>query len=222
MIQSIDALLLLVYLMPGFIGMLVFESLAEIKRRQSPEKIGLIVFFTIISILSISIIHPVSLVPDFDELKKNPGLLSDLVKSNVLQSSVAAALFGVVFSTIANYRIIYIVASFLKLTKRTGSIDPWHQVFSKHRRVWIQIRFEDGSILVGWPKYYSEEGEVREVFLAKATWHFPVKNDESGEKAGGVIDIIYRDAEVNGDGVLISNFSKVKSIEILKGENNVG
>ncbi len=221
MVQSVDALILLVYLMPGFIGMLVFESLAEIKRRQSPEKIGLIVFFAITSIFSINIMHNISLMPNFEELKKNPDSLSSLIKTNIFYASVASALFGVIFSTIANYRLIYKVAAWLRLTKRTGSIDPWHQVFSKHRRVWVQVRFEDGSILVGWPKYYSEEGEIREVFLCKATWHFPIKKEAPENGGGEDSPPAFREVDVEGDGVLISNFSKVKAIEVLKGDLDV-
>ena len=221
MVQSVDALILLVYLMPGFIGMLVFEALAEIKRRQSPEKIGLIVFFAILSIFSVNIFRSVSLIPNFEELKKSPELLSDLIKTNIFFASISAAVFGVVFSVIANYRIVYKIASWLRISKRTGSIDPWHQVFSKHRKVWVQIRFEDGSILVGWPKYYSEEGEVREVFLAKATWHFPIKADAKDGSASDCSPPVFRDVDVEGDGVLISNFSKVKAIEVLEGEPDV-
>lgn len=221
MVQSVDALILLVYLMPGFIGMLVFEALAEIKRRQSPEKIGLIVFFAIISIFSVNIFRDVSLIPNFEELKKSPELLSNLIKENIFFSSLFAAAFGVAFSAIANYRVVYKIASLLRISKRTGSIDPWHQVFSKHRKVWVQIRFDDGSILIGWPKYYSEEGEVREVFLAKATWHFPIKSDDNGRNESDESSPAFRDVDVDGDGVLISNFSKVKAIEVLKGEPDV-
>jgi Family of unknown function (DUF6338) len=220
MVPGVEALILLIYLMPGFIGMFVFESLAEIKRRQSPEKISLIIFFTIISISSINIVHPISIVPNIDEIKKDPLLLTEYIKSSIFYSSLSAIVFWIIFAVIANHRLVYKLAACIKLTNRTGSIDPWHQVFSKHRNVWVQIRFEDGSILVGWPKYYSEEGESREVFLAKATWHFPVKSDSSDADKGGNSPVPFKEVDVEGDGVLLSNFTKVKAIEILKGEKN--
>lgn len=220
MVQSVDAFLLFIYLLPGFVGMLVFESLAEIKKREYPEKVGLVIIFSILSMSFVNLFYKIQLIPNFDEIKKDPGVLSNLITSNVFYGALSSILIGIIFAYLANKNILYHIAVKCGITRRTGAIDPWHQVFGKYRRVWIQIRFDDGSILVGWPKYYSETGESREVFIAEATWHFPYGTD--CESNSNPMPRRYNEVDVYGEGVLISNFSKIRAIELLDGENNDG
>lgn len=214
-IGSLDALLLLVYLMPGLIGMLVFESFAEIKKRQFSEKIGFIVLFTIVSVLVVSQYRPVDILPNIESMKHSPVTISTVIKNNIFHASVVSICLGMLFAFIANSKILFFLANKARMSNRTGAVDPWQQVFSRFRKKWVQIRFEDGSRIVGWPKYYSEDGEAKEIFIAEATWYIPnnCQKDQDGT-------INYQEIEVEGEGVLISSFTKVKAVEFLTGDVN--
>ena len=114
----------------------------------------------------------------------------------IIDSLVISSITG-----LKNTGILYIVLRLLRLTSRTGRIDPWHEVFASHRKKWVLARFKDGTILVGWPRYYSEDGERKELFLAEAAWSR--LNDDG----------TYREEAVDGDGVFVCNFDEIIAIE---------
>ena len=198
--------MLLLYILPGLIGYLIYESLASVVKRDVFDKIIFSLSLTLVSALITNVLFSIPLVPNIiDSQTTNLSAILDVfVRTNLLYTSTVACIIGILFAGIRNLGVFYTIFGWFRITKRTGMIDPWHQVFSTFQRRWIMLSFSDGTKLIGWPKYYSEDGTRKELFLADATWHSP-SSGEGGSK--------YREEEVEGEGVFVSNFDNVKSIE---------
>jgi hypothetical protein len=56
----------------------------------------------------------------------------------------------------------------LRLTNKNSELDVWYDVFKDFRRYWLRVCFKDGSKVIGWPYYFSDDPDKRELFLADA------------------------------------------------------
>ena len=66
----------------------------------------------------------------------------------------------------------------------------------------MQAYLKDGTRILGWPDYYSDDPDKRELFLAEAVVTMPD-------------DTIY---EIAGPGILLTEKSEIERIEILEKE----
>src|SRR5208282_230373 len=65
----------------------------------------------------------------------------------------------------------------------------------------LRVCFKDGSKIIGWPYYFSDDPDKRELFLADA-----LVEQASGEYG-----------ELDGPGILIENMAEVLRIEVING-----
>lgn len=200
------ALFLFLYLLPGFLGAMVYDFLVE---RPSPTNLDRILEALVLTLVSSVVVHVgfgVPLVPDV-KLTPNPSLVQVLnvfLNTSILYISLCAAGISILFAVLNNQGLTYSVLNGLRVTYKSGDADVWQDTFNKNRQYWIRLRFSDGRSLVGWPQYYSATGKPRELFLADATWWEP--------NAAGVPTPV----DVAGPGVYISDFSTVRAIELLE------
>lgn len=226
-----DLINLIAFLFPGFAGILVFKALTETKELSRIDMSIYAVFLTflgnVISAflfdvpISISNLSDISNI-DWMNMKFNP--ISTLIATGT------AIVIAIIVSQMVVHGIIYKILGGLKLTKKTGRISVWHDVFSDYRGVWIEVIFLDGKRLVGWPQYYSSGDKQYEIFLANATWAFPEKiveavsespdsgsaNSDESENSEYSPEFTY--ADVPGPGVYINSLDNVLAINVLKGE----
>lgn len=197
---------LYLFLFPGILGYLVYGTIAESTlQTETFEKIVMAMSLTLLSALISGYIFRIPFLPEFrsSEFEANPTLISTFISNHLWVTSIIACALGVTLAWLRNTGWIFYLLRKTGVTKRTGRIDPWHQIFVTYQERWVQLRFSDGSLLVGWPKYYSEEGSRKELFLMEACWHF-MQKDGSLKKQ-----------EINGPGVFVTNFDKVIGIEFL-------
>jgi hypothetical protein len=201
------ALFLFLYLLPGFLGAVVYDYLVE---RESPSNFDRIIEALVLTLASSVVAHVgfgVPLIPNITLAKDTPltEVLGAFLGTSILYIALTAVIISVIFAFINNHNIIYWILNRTRLTYKNGDGDVWQDTFYKHRKFWISIKFEDGRSLIGWPQYYSPTGKPRELFVADATWWLPDSN-------GNLTSV-----DVAGAGVYISDFTKVTAIEVLDG-----
>ncbi len=200
------ALFLLLFLLPGFLGAAVYDYLVE---REKPENFDRIIEALVLTLLSALVVHVAFRLPMLPQASTGkdtplPQVIGAFLTTTTLYTAGCSVALAVLFAVSNNRDLVYGSMRRLRLTYKTSDGDVWQDVFYRHRRYWVQLRYEDGTTLVGWPQYYSAIGRPRELFLAEATWH-PMTPAGAGPSQ-----------DVDGPGVYVSDFSKVVSIEMLR------
>jgi hypothetical protein len=201
------ALFLILYLLPGFVGAVVYDYLVE---RQSPSNFERFIEALVLTLVSSVVAHVgfhVPLLPKIALSNEAPmtDVLGAFLGKSIFYVSIIASVISFIFATANNHKWIYWPLNRLRITYKNGEDDVWKDTFYKHRGFWISLKFEDGRVLIGWPKFYSQSGKPREIFVAEPTWWQP-------DAAGNLVAIVAQVA-----GVYVTDFSKVVSLELLDG-----
>ena len=75
----------------------------------------------------------------------------------------------------------------------------WQGVFSAYRGKWLLVTLKDGTEILGYPDFYSDDFQKRELFVASATIKF-----KDGQKE-----------DIEGPGILLTEKSDIKHIQFL-------
>lgn len=113
----------------------------------------------------------------------------------LLTSVVLGISWGFVQSKELDYKLVRL----LRLSYRTGHTDAWLQTFTSIRGNWLVVHLKDGSRYLGWPKYYSDQAGVHEIFLSDAS---RIEYDESI-------------TNIEGPGILFTAESGITLVEFL-------
>ena len=205
-IGDATSLTILFFLLPGLIGLLIYQQIAESDtQRSSFDKV---VVAAALALASAAITNWVfgflggGLVQRGSDTGLNDQALlamaiDDVARwplaVNIATSSILAALAA----GIHNSGKLFDAFRFVKLTRKTGRIDIWHDAFTTYRGTWVRLTFKDGIGLLGWPQFYSSKPEQRELFIADATW----------------IHLDGTTVDVSGPGVYVNDLTEVRSIE---------
>ena len=205
-IENLVSLALLLYLLPGFLGGVIYEAVAEARQRTTFERLLIALVLTLLATL---LSHWIFATPLFPSIKISPkssldSVLAAFVGRNLAVASAISALIGLAAAWIQNKGWLYDLLRSLGITSRTGGIDVWHEVFSRNRQIWVQVRFKDGRLLIGWPEHYSEDGDQKELFVADATWLIPQRSGRPDQLM-----------DVAGPGVYVVDWKAIEAIEIL-------
>lgn len=218
MITSFEALALFILLLPGLLGLLIYQNLAESFNGSTFDKALAALVLTILASLIANKFFGIDLLPDL--AGKTDTEISDKIKdylNNVSHvPSVIAAGLAALVAIVQNKGWDYNVWRWLNISYRTDRKSPWHTVFSRERGAWLLVRFKDGTVLRGWPRYYSEEPDQKELFLADAVWYVPKTN---GIKESLVHLGQFDERPVSDPGILLTDFSNIIAIEVKKTSN---
>jgi hypothetical protein len=233
--DKIEAFIILLFLLPGFVGLIVYEIAAEVPKRETFEKVVVALAFTAVA----SVLH--GIVGTFTSVVGTPAGLEQIAALSAAKDDAKAAanlaaaraiiaglgwttaiavVLGLVSATLQNKGGIYKTLLLLGITKRTGAIDVWHQVFSRGARCWVRLRYRNGTMLVGWAQYFSEDSKTMALFVSEATWHLPQAPVAGGTAVdftkvapGDITSFVAVD--VAGPGVLVTRFDDVVAIDQL-------
>lgn len=231
--DKIEAFIILLFLLPGFVGLIVYEIVAEVPKRETFDKVVVALALTVVaSVLHgiVGAVWPIFGVPaGLEQIVSIYAAKTDTQAAQNLASGRAiigglgvttaiAIVLGFIFALTQNKGVAYWLLYEYRVTKRTGAIDVWHQVFSRGGNCWVRVRWKNGTLLVGWAKYFSEDMKTMALFLSDATWHLPETPMANGTPADitkiGPGDISsYVQINVDGPGVLITKFDDVVAIE---------
>jgi hypothetical protein len=201
------AVYVFLYLLPGFLGVAIYDYLVEGQPREIFDKIVFALSVALISYLVVRMLSGMPLVPapGLGKDSSPPAVLSSLLGRNLVYVSAVSVALSIVLAFLTNYGIPLWIFRSLKLTYKTSSVDVWQDTFYRFRGYWVKITYADGKELIGWPQYFSAVGKPRELFLRDATWWLVA---EDGEPTS---------IDVDGPGVYISDFTAVTAIQLLEG-----
>jgi hypothetical protein len=63
------------------------------------------------------------------------------------------------------------------LTRRTGRVNIWTTVFYTYTNSWLRVYMEDGAVIEGWCKHFSDSAEKFELFLEEVIIYREQKSD---------------------------------------------
>lgn len=185
---SFEALQVILYLLPGFVTLKVKELLSFPSKASEINRaidgvvftfLNLFVFFTIKVLFS--------------------GELFSIGYLNVAGLFFIAIFHGLILGNNYLTAKFYQFLRWLRLTYRTPHVDAWSEAFNNIRGVYVKVCFADGRKYIGWPRYYSDDPELKDLFLADA--HF--------------VSITEEVTKIEGPGVLVSGGSDITVIEFL-------
>lgn len=202
MLTTVAALNVLIFLLPGFVSQRIIEGLTVVGKRTDITRVIDALVLSLLNYLAYTFTAlyistkpvPLSLTPE-GHLQFG---ISDVAGPGVL--ILISLLMGLIFSKSINAGWHYAFLRRIRLTRRTGRVDIWYDVFSDFRGHWIRAHLKDGTTITGWPDYYSDNPEKRELFLADAEVTTP---------DGTSYDI-------EGTGILLTEKADIVQIEILR------
>ena len=201
------AVYVFLYLLPGFLGLAVYDYLVEGQPREIFDKVVFALSIALVSYLVVSVLFAMPMVPGLALGKDSNAatVLSLLLGRNLVYVSAVSVVLSIVLAFLTNYGIPLWIFQQLRLTYKTSSVDVWQDTFYRFRGYWVKITYSDGRELIGWPQYFSAVGKPRELFLREATWW---SVDDDGQPTS---------IDVEGPGVYVSDFTAVTAIELLEG-----
>ena len=198
---TIAALNVLIFLLPGFISQRIIEGLVVTGKPADITRVIDALVFSLFNYLIYSLLAlPLALKPVPFTL--SPGGQPQFTGREVAGIGVLfliAVFVGLIYSKSLNAGWHYNFFRKLQFTRKTGRVDVWYDVFSDFRRRWIRVHLKDGTQIIGWPDYYSDNPEKRELFLAEAMITRP---------DGASYDL-------SGPGILLTEKAEIERIEIL-------
>lgn len=194
---TLEALQILIFLIPGFIAAAFLDLL--IPKKKSTE-LGRIVEALIFSMIIYTIYlfvfaqgHPVA-------LNVKDGLTTyvfDLRAFLWLFALSIAIPIGISYFIVHDWHM-WILRK-IGATNRTAKNCVWFDTLS-NRKGYIVIDFENGRRICGWPTYYSDNPKDGYIYLSDASW-INEKNEYEN---------------IDAEGILITPEQKIESITFLK------
>jgi len=202
MYPTVTGLNILLLLLPGYLILVIRDSLAEKKSRSRLDKIALILLYDIFVFgfyLGILKIYP-KLRPLILNIKDESVDIIGFSFTNIFIILSISLLFGVVFALFDNHNWYYKILNKLKITYKSGKYTVGNDVFYEIRGCWIIVHLENGVRIFGWAEKYSVDPDPRYLFIKDARYLGAIKE---------------KDVEIKGPGLLITPEAKIKYIEFL-------
>jgi len=220
--ETVAALNVLIFLLPGFISQKMTEWLTAFGKSGDTQMIRDALIFSLLNYLIYAALalasHTIILVASpFPPLPAIPLVISGKGALIMHAQQVEAMAMLVIISILTGAAVskamesgwLFLIFRKLRLTNKQSNVDVWYDVFHEFPGRWLRVCFKDGHKVTGWPYFFSDPGK-REVFLADALIEQP--NGDFGE--------------LEGPGVLIPNMGEVLRIEVIDGgreeDNNRG
>ena len=141
-------LFLLLYLLPGLLGGVVFDFLIGGPKREIFDRLVTALILTLAASVLLKVVLHMPVVPvRVDKDTPISAVLDAFIGRNLLYASIFSVLIATAFAAPANRGTTYEVLRWMGLTFNNGPADVW----------------ADGKSLVGWPKYFSATGAPRGV-----------------------------------------------------------
>jgi len=177
------ALYLFFFLLPGFISQRFSQALAHQKERAELDKvvdafvltgINLLIFLIVASLLKVGHlssflrIEPLSLqMLHFEETDRGNIILNFYYGRNIVALLGMSILVGLAHGTLLHHGFYYKFFKKLRLTNLTGRLCVWNDAFNclDNEGAWVRVALEDGSYIQGFAKYFSDFGDLTELYF---------------------------------------------------------
>lgn len=93
--------------------------------------------------------------------------------------------------------------NYWKVTRRTGRVNIWTDVFYTYTNSWLRVYMQDGAVIEGWCRFFSDSAEKFELYLEEVQIYREQESDAESFK------------EYNR-GMLLTNSNSITMIEFLE------
>ncbi|MDW7651753.1 MAG: DUF6338 family protein [Bacillota bacterium] len=164
-ITDLTVRLLLIFF-PGIVATLIYEALSVQEKRQHLE------FFIRSFVFGMGVYSLLALIQNIIVEGESNCFLPIINSSipinevDILKSTLMSIPLAIVVAAISNYKIVYRVARFFRITKVHGFSSVWEAFFDSPQIEWVVIRDIQNDIMYeGWIEQYSDVEEDRELLL---------------------------------------------------------
>ncbi|MCE5226499.1 MAG: DUF6338 family protein [Porphyromonadaceae bacterium] len=161
---SKDVILLLQYLLPGFISAWVFYAFTSYPKPSQFERVVEALIFTIIiQAVLFSLKALLLYIGHFYTF----GIWNEA--SQIIWSVCFATIFGFVLAYFANNDKLHRIFRYLKITRQTSYASEWFHAF-KDNVTYVVLHLEDERRLFGWPLEWPSDPTSGHFLIANASW----------------------------------------------------
>ena len=194
---KVEALGILLLLLPGFTCAYIIQRLAVRTALSELDKVVEALLFSFLLYLATLPVFgyalPLSWRATVDGAYQITPHYAHLVTLLLL-----SVIFGVLYATNINRDWLLSLFRTMGVTERTARLSIWNDTFQEIGG-FVQVGFKDGKQLVGWVRYYSDDGSDCSIFLESAAW---VLEDNSQEA-------------IDGPGILLTKESAIETVSFL-------
>jgi len=161
---SKEIIVLLQYLLPGFLVAWVFYSFtAHAKPNQFERVVQALIFSLVVKIVTTVFMHFLYFIGRWYSLGKWT------IDSELVSSVTLAILLGILFSTLSNTGKLHAVFRKFSISKSTGGPSEWHYALNEYPR-YITLHLKDERRVYGWPEAWPTGSEKGHFFLVHPSW----------------------------------------------------
>lgn len=171
--NSIQALGILLILLPGFTCAYIAQQLAVRPKQTELDKVVEALLFSLLLYVAVGPLFHFALPVGWHEAASGPpGNYLVVVEWKELVSLAGAALFlGVIFAANVNHDWILSLFRKIGVTERTSRTSIWSDTFQDIvGGTTVQVVLSDDRTVSGWVHYYSDDAGDASLFLEKAEW----------------------------------------------------
>jgi hypothetical protein len=197
---GLQALVVLVVLLPGFLCARIVQSLCARKDQSDFDKVTEALVYSFVVYMAYSLVFRSLPVALHIEGKGEAQRYSIEFRGHLLLVLTGLASgIGLLSGYLITNDLLGEWLRKLRLTQRTSRPSVWNDTFA-HYGGYAQVGLADGRQIVGWVRYYSDRPEAPSLFLEDAAWVTP---------DGGY-------ASIDGPGILLTESSGVRHVMFLR------
>jgi hypothetical protein len=159
-----DFVILLQYLLPGFVAAWIFYSLTSFPKPSQFERVVQALVFTIFVQSLVTVIKKLLLL-----VGSNWSTFTWNSSSNLIWSIMSALALGICFSYFANNDKIHKKLRDFGITRETSYPSEWFGAFLK-KITYVVLHLDGERRLYGWPIEWPSEPEKGHFVLVQASW----------------------------------------------------
>ena len=176
---SSEVIVVLVFLLPGFVAASVFHSLTSHPKLSAFDRVIQALIFSLVAQALTSIVS----------LRFPEGTQGWMTEWQLVFSVGIAAVIGLIAAVVSNHDLLHRPLRFLKLTRETSHPSEWSSSFSRES-CYVVLHLEGRRRLYGWPEEWPNESSKGHFRIAEAEWLVEDKDGQERVVAKGVSAIL--------------------------------
>ncbi|MBN2160245.1 MAG: hypothetical protein JW807_12680 [Spirochaetes bacterium] len=194
---SKDILILIQYLLPGFVTAWIFYAFTSYIKPSQFERVIQALIYTIIVQAIVYVIQKILYwIGEWEKIQKCVGEWNSSV--NLIYSLIIAILLGFLFTYFANNDKFHNLIRRVNITRETSYPSEWFRAFLKNI-TFIVLHLKDERRIMGWPVEWPSNPKHGHFMLTNASWL-------DGNKA----------IKIKGSEYILINNDDVKWVEFLE------
>lgn len=197
---KVEALGILLVLLPGFAAAYLVQLLAARHKQTELDKVvEALIFSLVLYLLTLPLFGyslPIAWRPGDNNHADTWQIF--IVWPHLLALAILAVVLGAIYSAFINRNWLTVLFRYLRITERSSRSSVWNDTFPDIQG-FVQVGLSNGKSVIGWIRKYSDEDEAHELFLEDAAW----------------IDSDGKDVPIHGPGILLTNNSGIEYVMFL-------